>query len=105
MGCRMAQAWADGALDDRFAEVQVERDDTDVSTQTLKERGNAHFKAKRYTDARDCYADAIDSELACDFAGGSALAAALYLNRCACHLQLRDFDAALLDASRAVQLS
>merc|ERR1712129_198983 len=69
----------------------------------LKERGNAHFRAKEYQEACMDYTEAIHAEAASASSEGGGLLSQLYSNRAACHLQLCDFDAALLDAGRAVQ--
>merc|ERR1712093_259323 len=81
-----------------------EDSEEDVSSAEWKDRGGAHFKARRYAEARDCYTEALDSEMAAGYVQGKAFASVLYANRSACLLELKDLDGALLDAGRAVQM-
>jgi tetratricopeptide (TPR) repeat protein len=62
--------------------------------ETLKQQGNDAFKAGKYNNALDLYSKAIAVEES----------AALYSNRSATHLKLKDAAAALKDADKCIEL-
>mmetsp|Transcript_28614 Transcript_28614/g.59492 ORF Transcript_28614/g.59492 Transcript_28614/m.59492 type:complete len:172 (+) Transcript_28614:30-545(+) len=88
----------------RALETFPDEEEADTSSREWKDRGGVHFKARRFGEARDCYTEALDAEMASGYAGGKAFASVLYANRSACLLELRDPEGALLDAGRAVQM-
>jgi len=65
----------------------------------LKEAGNTAFKRAEYDDALDCYTKAI--ELTED----SGDKAVFYKNRAAVNLKMDEFDDAVFDCNRALELS
>jgi tetratricopeptide (TPR) repeat protein len=72
----------------------------------LKEEGNEHFRARRYTEARDCYTEAIIAAETAENTDGvdSDLKAALYANRSACHMALDEPGPCQADAEHALTL-
>lgn len=67
-------------------------------SETLKEKGNAAFKAGRYAEAVAHYSDAIAA------AGAADDTAALYSNRSFALLQLKDYRGAARDAYQCVRI-
>mmetsp|Transcript_27394 Transcript_27394/g.85157 ORF Transcript_27394/g.85157 Transcript_27394/m.85157 type:complete len:923 (-) Transcript_27394:112-2880(-) len=65
------------------------------SAQSLRERGNEHFKAGRYEEARRLYSEAL---------GPKPSDAGILSNRAAAALMLKDWNAALEDSMQAVRL-
>lgn len=71
-----------------------------MSVAELKAKGNAEFAAKRYDEAIKHYTDAIAA------ANGEADAPhVLYSNRSACYAGLKQYDQALQDAEKTVELN
>jgi tetratricopeptide (TPR) repeat protein len=64
----------------------------------LKEQGNAHFKLEEWQQAIDCYSQAL--KLFAD----SSDANVFYKNRAACYLKLENYEAAVMDCTRALEL-
>lgn len=67
----------------------------DKKEETLKDKGNRAFASEKYQDALTFFTSAIDAD-------GSNHA--LYSNRSATHLALRDFNSALGDAEKVIEL-
>ena len=61
----------------------------------LKEQGNTFFRQKKFADAIQCYSEAIRLD---------QQNPQFYLNRAKCHKELKDFQACLEDAQKAIQL-
>ena len=60
-----------------------------------KDKGNALVKEKKYKEALDCYSKAIEIDTNDPI---------LYSNRSAMHLNLFNYDQALIDAEKALSL-
>jgi len=67
----------------------------------LKDKGNALAKAKQWSNALVKYTKAIDSV---DQTTEIDLQAVLHTNRALCHLKLKDYSAAALDCTAALEL-
>lgn len=83
----------------------------------LKVEGNEHFKAQRYAKALRLYAEAIelsevaDEEEVVEEGGAAAVQQrtnpnlhVYYTNRALCHIKLENFDLAVADCSKAMEL-
>ena len=69
--------------------------DSNTTPADHKREGNDFFKENKYTEAIKCYTRAID---------GDKSNPVYYSNRSLCHIKLQQFEEALFDAERAVQL-
>ena len=65
------------------------------TSETWKEKGNALVKEKKYKEALDCYTKAIELDPNNQI---------LYSNRSAMHLNLFNYEQALIDAEKAISL-
>jgi hypothetical protein len=83
------------AMEADLAERQRKREEQLRASNALKVRGNDEFKAGRYAAALSLYNDAVD---ACR--GEKAL----YCNRAACQLKLRNWEAAAKDCTTVVDI-
>ncbi|XP_069021337.1 E3 ubiquitin-protein ligase CHIP-like isoform X1 [Embiotoca jacksoni] len=66
-----------------------------VSAQELKEQGNRLFLNRKYLEAAACYGKAISH---------SPSVAAFYTNRALCYVKLQQYERALTDCRRALEL-
>lgn len=64
---------------------------------SLKDQGNAAFKASEWAKARDLYTQALEED------NKSEAAASLFANRAASYTHLGQYDRALLDANSAIK--
>lgn len=71
-----------------------------MSVAELKAKGNAEFAAKRYEAAIQHYTDAIAA-----VQGEADAPHVLYSNRSACHAGLKDYEKALEDAEKTIELN
>ncbi|KAH0839637.1 40S ribosomal protein S7 [Lanmaoa asiatica] len=69
----------------------------DEIAQNFKEQGNDYFKGKRYREAIGFYTQALDAKPT-DY----TLQEALYCNRAACNLELKNYGLVLKDCSKAL---
>nr|KAG5698914.1 hypothetical protein BaRGS_006808 [Batillaria attramentaria] len=67
--------------------------------QSLKEKGNEHFKNGQYTEALECYTQALDLGQLKD-----TDKAVIYKNRAACRLKLDNHESAIEDATKSLEL-
>ncbi|PAA81453.1 hypothetical protein BOX15_Mlig024716g1, partial [Macrostomum lignano] len=69
--------------------------DSSKDWEKLKAEGNEHYKNMKWSEAADCYSQAI---------GINSKVAALYSNRALCQIQLAKFDLARQDAEDAIAI-
>lgn len=72
----------------------------DEVASNFKKQGNEYFMAKRYTDARAFYTQAIDA-----YPTDSVLKETLLINRAACNLAMENYGQVLRDCSAALGLN
>jgi len=65
------------------------------ASQKLREEGNVLFKANKYGEARDKYTEALRHDLS---------DALIYSNRSAASTKLHDYELALSDALRCIEI-
>ena len=96
-----AEAARKTKTEEKRAAEKAEEEERQADPTALKEKGDTHFKARRFSEARALYNKTLEAELSRDLAAGRAFASVLYCSRAACNLQLGDFTAALADAEEA----
>ncbi|KAG8903136.1 hypothetical protein FRB99_003679 [Tulasnella sp. 403] len=69
----------------------------DEQARSFKEQGNDYYRGKRYREAASFYTQGINVK-----PQDSALCEALFLNRAACNLELKNFGSVLRDTSQAL---
>ncbi|KAG8218358.1 40S ribosomal protein S7 [Butyriboletus roseoflavus] len=72
----------------------------DEIAHSFKKQGNDYFKGKRYREAIGFYTQGLDANPT-----DSALQEALYCNRSACNLELKNYGLVLKDCSKALSLN
>ncbi|KAN0097752.1 hypothetical protein V8E55_002198 [Tylopilus felleus] len=72
----------------------------DEIAQNFKEQGNDYFKGKRYREAIDFYTQGLDAKPT-----DATFQEALYCNRAACNLELKNYGMVLKDCSKALSIS
>ncbi|KAF8138160.1 40S ribosomal protein S7 [Boletus edulis] len=72
----------------------------DEIAQSFKDQGNDYFKGKRYREALGFYTQGLDAQPT-----DSTLQEALYCNRAACNLELKNYGLVLKDCSKALWIN
>ncbi|KAF8897182.1 40S ribosomal protein S7 [Infundibulicybe gibba] len=72
----------------------------DEIAQNFKEQGNDYFKGKRYREALGFYTQGLDAKPT-----EKSILEALFCNRAACNLELKNFGSVLRDCSKALGLN
>ncbi|KAF9246923.1 40S ribosomal protein S7 [Melanogaster broomeanus] len=72
----------------------------DEIAQNFKEQGNDYFKGKRYREAMGFYTQGLDVKPT-----DTAVQEALYCNRAACNLELKNYGSVLRDCSKALLIN
>ncbi|KAF8558983.1 40S ribosomal protein S7 [Imleria badia] len=72
----------------------------DEIAQNFKEQGNDYFKGRRFREAIGFYTQGIDAKPT-----DSSLQEALYCNRAACNLELKNYGLVLKDCSKALSIT
>eukprot|EP00249_Psilotum_nudum_P009380 c21897_g1_i1 orf=331-1443(+) len=90
------------SYEDALTEEQ-QRQKALVQANSLKAEGNALYAAGKYEEALECYTNALD--ILPEHASTNETCSMCYSNRAICFLQLKKYEAAMTESSKALELN